>query len=61
MKLSQNWVTADIKKDLEHFTMKFNQSKAEGNDKMANYYQGIVRGIEISLTNIEQAYAKGGK
>ncbi|WP_180232340.1 hypothetical protein [Priestia megaterium] len=58
MKLSENWVTGSIKKELENHTAEMNQYKAEGNEKMELYHKGIVKGLNLALEQISKTYSR---
>ncbi len=51
-----NWVTADIKKDIEGIKNKIERYKSEGRKDLVSYNRGVLKGLELALKNIEKAF-----
>lgn len=58
MKLSENFVTANIKKQLEQYKIELEQYKKENNTNMIIYSKGIIKGLETALNEIENTFQK---
>lgn len=56
MELSKNWVTANIKKELEFNQKRMTDAKESKNTKMLTYYKGVVKGLEIALKSIDKSF-----